>query len=92
MKKQNFDHYIVFILGSDNFEVCKKIREIANEWGMNGIYEDCIYIAKKFNEYDKNKYNYYSQYESLSKFLNDYDKEINDYLDKGIKFNIKGDK
>lgn len=91
MKKQNFENYIVFILGTDNFEICKKIREIASREGMDNIYENCIYIAKKFNEYDKNKYNYYSQYESLRRFLNDYNKEINEYLDKGIKFNMKGE-
>lgn len=91
MKKQNYDEYVVFVLGTDNFDICKKIRNKAIEFGMDGLYEICIYLATKFEEYDKDKYNTWSQYESLEHFLNEYEKEINNYLDKGIKFDIKGE-
>lgn len=92
MKKQNYDEYIVFILGTDNFDICKKIRDKAIEFGMDGLYEICIYLATKFEKYDKDKYNTWSQYESLRRFLKEYEKEINDYLNNEIGFDIKEDK
>lgn len=87
--EQDYDDYIVFLLGADTFTISHKIRELAREFGMDGIFEDCVYIAQKFNEYDKLKYNLYSQYESFERFLEEYDAEINNYLEEGIKFEIK---
>lgn len=90
-KREFYDEYIVFVLGCDNFKVCEKIRTLAKEWGADSLYEDCVYLAQKFNLYDSDKYNYLSQYESLCKFLQEYENEIDEYLENGTKFEIKGD-
>lgn len=85
---KDFDNYIVFLLGTDNFEISKEIRHLAEEFGMDGIYEDCVYIAQQFEKYDKNNYNTTSQYESLEKFLATYDTEIKEFLHNRTKFEI----
>lgn len=73
--------YIVFLLGTDNFKTSKEIRKIAEEFcNMSALYENCIYIANKFLEYDKEFYNTKSQYESLETFLIEYENQIIDYL------------
>lgn len=88
--KYNYDDYIIFLLSTDNFDISKKIRDMINtgEYGMNEIFEYCQYIARKFEKYDEDKYNYLSQYESFSNFLKEYDIEINNYLDYGTEFKI----
>lgn len=88
-EKALYDDYITFLLIGDNFAISKTLREMAGEFGMDEIYNACQYIATKFEEYDKDKYNYYSQYESLERFLKEYDKEIKYYIYWGTEFKIK---
>lgn len=84
--------YITFLLGADNFEICHFIRNLAKEHGdINLIYDDCYYIAGKFNEYDKRNYDIMSEYDSLSYFLKEYDKEIKEFLLDGAGFEIRED-
>lgn len=90
MSIKKYDDYVVFLLGMEDFDISKHIREIANEWSSDSVYDDCIYIAKKFEIYDKDKYDTISQYDSLRHFLDEYNKEIMDYLDMRIGFELKG--
>ena len=90
-EKALYDDYITFLLIGDNFAISKTLREMASEFGMDEIYNACQYIATKFEEYDKDKYNYYSQYESLERFLKEYDIEIRNYLENSEKFTLKED-
>ena len=88
--QQRQRNYITFLLGSDNFDICHFIRNLAKEHGdINLIYDDCYYIAGKFNEYDKRNYDIMSEYESLSYFLKEYDKEIKEFLLEGAGFEIR---
>jgi hypothetical protein len=86
-----YDDYIVFVLGTDNFDATVFIRELARREGIDTAYNCCVYIAKKFQEYDiiTNNYNKISQYESLCNFLDDYYFEVKEYIDEGTKFEIK---
>lgn len=83
--------YIVFLLGTDNFKISNKIRELGREWGMNTIFEDCCYIADRFLQYDKRNEDYMSEYESLCMFLEEYAQQIEDFLDDGTAFEIGGE-
>lgn len=85
---KKYDDYIVFLLGTDSHPVCEEIREIASEFGIDDIYEDCVYVAKKFNIYDKDNYDTMSQYDSFLKFLDEYHKQIITYFRIGTKFYI----
>ena len=85
MKK--YDEYIAFLLIGDEFDVSKKLRNLSKQWGMDDLYTTCIYIATKFQEYDKDK-NYKPQYESLVWFLREYEKQINEYIDDGTEFEL----
>lgn len=88
--KNDFDNYIVFLLGSDNFEVCELLRNSMSEWGADGVYEMCIYIATKFKEYDNLRdISNLSLYDSFSNFLQEYDYSIKNYIRKGISFDVK---
>lgn len=80
--------YITFILGADSFEISEMLRERANDWGMDGLYDNCECIAHAFAIYDwcTDNQEYMSEYESLVEFLSRYDDAIktcinNDYLD-----------
>ena len=79
---QNYDDYIVFVLGTDNFNFSQKLRNMY-DLGMDELYGICVYIAQKFEEYDNYTidlgYNI-SQYENLCRFLHEYEKQIDDYL------------
>lgn len=78
-------NYIAFLLGTDNFEICKFIRETAKDFGeIDKIYDDCISIASKFAKYDKKNQDIMSEYESFEHFLRDYDKEIRDFINGDI--------
>ena len=80
MKKEQ-SNYIVFLLGADNFDICKLIRKTAKEHScIDELYEDCKIIAKQFEKYDKENYNKISQYESFERFLQEYDEEIKDFI------------
>lgn len=83
-----YDNYIVFLLGCDEFDVCQKIRRMCGEWGADSLYNDCVYIAKKFEEYDREHTNY-TQYDNFCAFIFEYKKEINSYLDYGNVFDVK---
>lgn len=84
---KNYDDYIVFLLGSDNFKVCQKIRELAELNGMDTLYDDCIEIAKKFNIYDMLSPRI-AQYDNFADFINKYENEILDYIIKGNNFEV----
>lgn len=70
-KPNKYDEYIVFVLGTDNFELSQYIRNNPKRYGIDELYDLCIRIAKDFQEYDlaEERYNNYSQYESLTMFL-----------------------
>jgi hypothetical protein len=83
-------NYITFLLGADNFEICKFIRETAKDFGaIDMIYDDCISIAKKFVKYDKKNQDIMSEYESFEHFIDDYDKEIRDFISNDIDFEVE---
>lgn len=87
MTNKNYSDYIVFLLGGDTFgEITEEIDKIKYEYGMDSAFEDCVYIAQKFNEYDTN-WNY-SEYESLVFFLEEYKHDIIRYLRDNIEFTI----
>jgi hypothetical protein len=75
------DDYIMFVLGVDTSKISKIIREKLNEtsdlWEM---YNTCSQIAYQFEIYDKQYYNIYSRIDSFYKFLEEYEKEIIDYI------------
>ena len=68
---REYDEYIVFVLGTDNFELSQYIRNNPKHYGIDELYEFCIMIAKDFQKYDleSENYNNYSQYDSLTMFL-----------------------
>lgn len=84
-----YDDYIVFLLGSDRFEICNTIRDMADEFGIDTMYTRCIYLAIKFQKYDQRNVNTQSQYDSFCEFLVAYEKEIIDYLENDVRFDIK---
>lgn len=90
MLRENF-YYIVFLLGSDSFKICDFIREQAKVNGMDGIFEDCHYIAKQFEEFDDQNefYKTHSLYDTFEIFLNEYDEDIRKYFTDGTKFELK---
>lgn len=76
------DEYIVFVLGVDTTKISQYIRQKLDETcDLYEMYESCKFINKKFEEYDKQYYNIYSQIESFYNFLEDYEDEIIAYLD-----------
>lgn len=85
-----YDDYIVFVLGTDNFNFSQKLRNMY-DLGMDELYGICVYIAQKFEEYDNYtidmKYNI-PQYENLCNFLHEYEKQIDDYLIDKTEFEI----
>ena len=82
-----YDNYIVFLLGCDEFGICQKIRDLCHEYGVDSMYDDCIYVAKKFEEYDR-KHQDNARYENFFDFLKIYEKELNDFLYDGIGFDV----
>ena len=91
--KKNYDEYIVFLLGADNFDVCHKLRKLAEQIGMDETYEYAVYIAQKFNEYDDyvtKELNFnWSQYDCFEEFLSKHETKINNYIDNSIEFEIE---
>lgn len=85
--RDNYDNYIVFLLGADNFDVCKKIRSMCEEFGMDEMYDACVYIAQMFQKYDDANWDK-PQYDNFAHFLNQYNKEIDIFLIENIKFNV----
>ena len=79
-----------FLLATDNFNVSKDIKwYIENKYDMQAIYDDCMFIAKKFLEYDKRNYNTLSQYDSLANFVIEYENEIKNYFTSNKDFKIR---
>jgi hypothetical protein len=80
---RNYDDYIVFLLGADDFKISKLIRKKAEELGdMFGAYELSITIAQKFEEYSEKYFMYdISTYEVFANYLEDYEKEIVDFIE-----------
>ena len=80
---RNYDDYIVFLLGADNFKISKSIRKKAEELGdMFGVYELCVTLAQKFEEYSEKYFMYdISTYDVFANYLEDYEKEIVDFIE-----------
>lgn len=70
--------YIKFILVGDNFDISKLLREKAEDWGMDILYDFCDIIARAFVNYDTlgECWHTHSEYDSLTHFLTEYDAEI----------------
>lgn len=84
-------NYIVFLLGTDNFEISKIIRRQAKDkYDMFEMFENCNYIADRFLEYDKRNADTMGEYESFTHFLQEYYEQIIDFLMFGICFEIEG--
>lgn len=76
--------YIIFLLGSDDFKISKAIRDYAKQnCDMHSTYTLAEQIASKFLEYDKIYYNNLSMYDSLENFLQEYEKQILDFIENG---------
>ena len=87
-KDEDQINYITFILGADSFEISEMLRERANDWGMDGLYGNCEYIAHAFAIYDwcTDNQKIMDEYSSLCEFLSSYDDLIksfinNEYID-----------
>lgn len=88
---KDYDDYIVFLLGTDEFDVCNKIKKWAkNNYDMYGAYEMCVEIAKKFEKYDR-QYPDCSQYDNFECFLDEYNKELIDFIENDINFEVRED-
>ena len=84
--------YITFLLIGDNFEISKLLREKCRDWGMNEMFEDCLYIARRFVEYDERNLETMSMYDSFERFIAEYDAEIRAFIEDNNKdFDIKGE-
>ena len=70
MNKKKYDDYIVFVLGTDNFELSLYIRSNPKHYGIDELYDFCIKVAQDFEESEENKILSISQYTALDKFLN----------------------
>lgn len=82
--------YIAFLLATDNFNVSQDIKwYIENKYDMQAIYDDCMFIAEKFLEYDKKNHNTLSQYDSLVNFVIEYENEIKNYFTSNEDFKIR---
>ena len=69
--------YIAFLLATDNFNVSQDIKwYIENKYDMQAIYDDCMFIAEKFLEYNKKNHNTLSQYDSLVNFVIEYENKF----------------
>lgn len=77
--------YVKFLLIGDTFYVSYKLRNM-RDWGMDELYNVCDTIAKAFCYYDEQSKNieHYSLYDSLEKFLKEYNEDILLYIDGGI--------
>ena len=75
------DDYIMFVLGVDSSKISNLIRDKLDEtsdlWEM---YNTCSQIASEFEIYDAQYYNTHSRIDSFYKFLEEYEKEIIDYI------------
>lgn len=80
MNKQNgYDNYIVYILGADNFDICKKLRDYGAKFGIDLAHEKAVKIAQKFELYDK-QLPYISQYLNLMAFIEHYNEKLLDLI------------
>lgn len=90
--QQRQRNYITFLLGSDNFDICHFIRNLAVENGnIDEIYDNCDCIASKFAKYDRKNQDIMGEYESFEHFLRDYDEQIRKFFKDGIDFYIEED-
>ena len=89
MKEYTYrESYATFLLIGDQFPISKTIRELSVFEGMDTMFDDCMYIAKRFAEYDTQYSDTYSLYESFEKFLAEYEEEIMDFLIHSTAFDI----
>lgn len=83
-------NYITFLLGTNTFDICDFIRAKALEFGaIDMIYDYCISIAKKFVKYDKKNQDIMGEYESFEHFIDDYYKEIREFILNDIDFEVE---
>ena len=87
------DEYIIFVLGVDESEISKIIRDKLSETcDLYEMYNTCRHIALRFEEYDQQHVNTMSKIESFYYFLDDYEKEIIDYIEGDIQdFEIRSE-
>ena len=80
---RNYNDYIVFLLGADDFKISKLRRKKADALGdMFGVYELCVTLAQKFEEYSEKYFTYdISTYDVFANYLEDYEKEIIDFIE-----------
>lgn len=78
--EQNYEDYIVFVLGADNFRLSKYIRKQMweHDYGMDELYDFCKLVATDFEESEENMDLSISQYTALEKFL---DKNTQKYIE-----------
>ena len=94
----NSNNYIVFLLGTDDFKICKFIRKYSREHGnIDTIYSKCEEIAKIFAKYDSLRtlnFHYAGIYDNFACFVEEFYKELKDYIcgnTDELKLNFKAD-
>lgn len=84
MNNKNYDNYVVFLLGTDDFgAVSDELHNVGYSYGMDTEYNLCIKIAENFQQYDE-LHNNYSQYDNLSAYLFENEKQILNFIKKEI--------
>lgn len=66
---RDYDNYIVFVLGTDNFELSQYIRNNPKRYGIDELYDFCIMVARDFEESKENANLSIGQYTALERFL-----------------------
>lgn len=64
-----YNDYIVFVLGIDNFEISNYIRNNPKRYGVDELYDLCIQIAIDFEDSEYNHDLTISTYDALQQFL-----------------------
>ncbi len=78
-EQKNYDNYIVYILGADDFNICKELRDLGASFGMDVAYNKAVAIAQKFELYDK-QLPHISQYLNLTTFIEYYNEQLLDFI------------
>ena len=80
----NNREYVIFLLGADNFDVCKRIRKLCEEQGMDTMYNKISVIADEIINYDNLLPNR-PFYDNFTNFVDNlFKKEIFQWLQYGI--------
>lgn len=85
---QNYDDYILFILGANDNYLSRFIRDlIAVTDDLFGVYEKCVYVATKFAEYDTHPTQ--SQLDAFYYFISEYKTQISNWFMRDEEFEIE---